>query len=103
MLVVHRFRVPGPEADEFRARAEQLHALLAGSRGCATGSLGRNIDDPGLWALTTTWADVGSYRRALSAHRVAAMGVMQWAIDEPSAYELVEPGRPLNSSAPRGT
>ena len=31
---------------------------------------GRNLDDPTLWVLTTHWADVGSYRRALSSYEV---------------------------------
>ena len=32
--------------------------------------MGRNVDDPALWLLTTTWENVGSYRRALSAYDV---------------------------------
>ena len=56
------------------------------------------MDDPTLWALVTTWEHVGAYRRALSAYDVKlhAVPVLSRALDEPSAYEVVEPGADLN-------
>ncbi len=41
--------------------------------------------------LTTTWANVGSYRRALSAYdvKMTAVPLLSRAVDEPSAYETV--------------
>ncbi len=46
----------------------------------------------------TTWEHVGAYRRALSAYDVKlhAVPLLGRALDEPSAYELVEPGGDLN-------
>jgi len=94
VIVVNRFRVPDADADGF---AEQLHvarAALAEQAGYVDGRIGRNVDDPQLWVLTTTWVNVGSYRRALSAYdvKVTAVPLLSQAIDEPSAYESVEPG-----------
>ena len=45
-------------------------AALAERPGYVGGHVGRNVDDPDLWVLTTSWANVGSYRRALSAYDV---------------------------------
>ena len=92
MLVVNRFRTadhPGP----LRADLESVHTLLAQQPGYVTGWLGRNLDDPDLWVLTTRWANVGAYRRALSSYDVKLHGVpvLSRAIDEPSAFEVVEP------------
>jgi hypothetical protein len=41
--------------------------------------------------LTTQWVTVGAYRRALSSYDVKtrAVPVMQHALDEPSAYEVL--------------
>lgn len=103
MLVVNRFRVD--EADvAFLAELQGALDLLAAEPGFADGSLGRNMDDPGLWVMVTRWRDVGSYRRALSAYgvKVGAVPLLSRAIDEPSAYEPVEPGRELNQARPRG-
>ena len=62
-------------------------AVLAEGVGYVAGRVGRNLDDPDLWVLTTTWANVGSYRRALSSYdvKVAAVPLLSRAIDEPSA------------------
>jgi hypothetical protein len=53
--------------------------------------------------LTTTWQNVGSYRRALSAYdvKVTAVPLLSRAVDEPSAYELVEDAAALNVAVPR--
>jgi len=105
VLVVNRFRVPPPEAEAFRADLEAALGLLAARPGHLGGEVGRNVDDPELWVLSTRWADVGSYRRALSSYdvKVGAVPLLSRALDEPSAYEVVEPGGALNEAAPRAT
>ena len=88
MLVVTRYRVADDDADFAAAAARALEALVA-RPGCTGAHLGRNVDDPSLWTLTTTGARVGDYRRALSAYEVKlhAVPVMYRAIDEPTAFE----------------
>nr|WP_242680416.1 antibiotic biosynthesis monooxygenase family protein [Nocardioides sp. IC4_145] len=101
-MVVNRFRVP--EGDErFRADLQRAHETLAARAGYVTGLIGRNVDDPALWVLTTTWENVGAYRRALSSYDVKldAVPVLSRALDEPSAYEPVDPGTVLNTGVPR--
>jgi hypothetical protein len=53
------------------------------------GRVGRSIDEPELWVLSTRWQTVGAYRRALSAPevKVHAVPLMYRCIDEPSAFE----------------
>ncbi|MDP2775680.1 MAG: antibiotic biosynthesis monooxygenase family protein [Nocardioides sp.] len=103
MLVVNRFRVPEDDGDAFRGDIESAFAVLAAQRGYVRGSIGRNLDDPTLWVLTTTWENVGSYRRALSTYdvKMGAVQLLSRAIDEPSAYEPVEPGAVLNVGSAR--
>ncbi|HTW17023.1 MAG TPA: antibiotic biosynthesis monooxygenase family protein [Nocardioides sp.] len=103
MLVVNRFRVPESEATTFRVDVETARAALADRPGYVSGTIGRNLDDPELWVLTTTWVHVGAYRRALSSYDVKlyAVPLLGRALDEPSAYEPVEPGTDLNVSAAR--
>lgn len=103
MIVVSRFRVPECDAGEFRAAVAQAHAALAACPGYAGGTVGRNVDDPALWVLTTTWENVGSYRRALSSYdvKLRAVAVLSRALDEPSAYEVVTGDTVLNTGSPR--
>ena len=103
MLVVNRFRVLPPDEDAFRGDLERARATLATRPGYVDGVIGRNVDDPGLWVLTTRWEHVGAYRRALSAYDVKlhAVPLLSRAIDEPSAFELVEPGGDLNEQHAR--
>ena len=103
MLVVNRFRVPESEGERFRAEVAEAHAALSEQAGYLHGSIGRNVDDPTLWVLTSTWEHVGAYRRALSAYDVKlyAVPVLGRAIEEPSAYEAVEPGTDLNVAGTR--
>ena len=110
MLVVNRFRSPdasagGDAGAAFRADLEAVHGLLAGSPGYVEGWLGRNLDEPDLWLLGTRWANVGAYRRALSSYEFKLRGVpvLSRAIDEPSAYEVVEPDAVLNVAGTRVT
>jgi quinol monooxygenase YgiN len=103
VLVVTRFRVPPEEAPAFREGLEAAHALLAAQPGYADGRVGRAVDDPGLWVLSTRWDSVGAYRRALSSYdvKLGAVPLLSRALDEPSAYELVEPGTVLNTEVTR--
>lgn len=103
MLVVNRFRVVVAEGETFRAELETARRALAGCAGYAGGEVGRNLDDPELWVLTTRWENVGSYRRALSSYdvKLAAVPVLGRALDEPSAYEPADAGTTLNIASPR--
>lgn len=103
MLVVTRFRVIESDAASFRHDVEVAHALLAERPGYRDGTIGRNIDDPELWVLETRWESVGAYRRALSSYdvKLGAVPLLSRALDEPSAYELVEPGADLNRAGAR--
>ncbi len=91
MIVVNRFRVPEADGGEFRSRVTAALSALAARPGYVDGAIGRNLDDPELWVLTTHWENVGSYRRALSSYdvKLTAVPLLSQAIDEPSAYEAV--------------
>ncbi len=103
MVVVNRFRVPEGDAAQFREDVVAALDVLAQRPGHVDGQVGRNVDEPELWVLTTTWANVGSYRRALSAYdvKVTAVPLLSRAVDEPSAYETLEEGVATNSAVPR--
>jgi hypothetical protein len=103
VLVVNRFRVPLEDGESFRADLAAAHEVLTGCAGYVDGQVGRNLDDPELWVLTTRWENVGAYRRALSSYDVKlnAVPLLSRAVDEPSAYELVEPGTVLNIPSTR--
>lgn len=105
VLVVNRFREAADEGGRLRADLERAHTLLAARPGYLDGRLGRNLDDPGLWVLVTCWESVGAYRRALSSYEIKAeaVPVLSAAIDEPSAYEPVDPDTVLNVHASRVT
>ncbi|MGO4256256.1 antibiotic biosynthesis monooxygenase family protein [Marmoricola sp. RAF53] len=100
MLVVNRFRTADPA---FRADLEAAAAVLGTRDGCEDVSLGRNLDEPDLWVMVSRWRDVGSYRRALSSYevKVGAVPLLSRAVDEPSAFEPVEPGGTLNEHGSR--
>ncbi|WP_110205207.1 antibiotic biosynthesis monooxygenase family protein [Nocardioides daejeonensis] len=97
MYVVNRFRVPADGAERFRDDLDAAHAVLAAASGYLEGRVGRNMDDPELWALHTRWANVGAYRRALSSYdaKLVVVPLLSRAVDEPSAYEEVLVGVPL--------
>ena len=88
MLVVTRYRVSEDDV-EFHPQARVALAALAARPGCLGGTVGRNLDEPELWLLSTSWRTVGDYRRALSHPdvKVRAVPLMYRCIDEPSAYE----------------
>lgn len=100
MLVVNRFRAP---AAGLRAELESLRGLLATSPGFLEAQIGRNLDEPDLWVLSTRWESVGAYRRALSTYdfKMHGLPLMVHALDEPSAYEVVEAHTVLNVAEPR--
>lgn len=103
MLVVNRFVVPEEQALAFRDDLERARRALAERPGHLASRIGRNVDDPTLWTLVSTWEHVGAYRRALSAYDVKlhAVPVLSRAIEEPSAYESAEPGTDLNVAGTR--
>jgi heme-degrading monooxygenase HmoA len=89
MLVVTRYVVPESEGAVF---AEQARAALDALRvrpGCRSAVIGRAVDDPTLWTLTTRWESVGAYRRGLSGYevKVHAVPLMYRSIDEATAFE----------------
>ena len=91
MLVVSRFRVPEAEGEAFRGDVERAHEVLAERPGYESGRIGRNLDDPSLWTLVTTWENVGAYRRALSSYdvKMTAPEALAHSVPEPSAYEVL--------------
>jgi len=103
VLVVNRFRVPDDAAEGFRADLDRALAALAACHGYLDGRIGRNVDEPILWVLVTAWEGPGAYRRALSSYDVKlhAVPVLGRAIDEPGAYETVDPDTVLNVASPR--
>jgi quinol monooxygenase YgiN len=103
VLVVNRFRVDEGDAGAFAEDVARAHALLAARPGYVAGAVGRNLDDPTLWVLMTRWDNVGAYRRALSSYdvKLQAVPLLSRAVDEPSAYEVVEPGTVLNIESTR--
>lgn len=106
VLVVTRLRTPDTgAATGADLRAGLLHALsiLAAAPGYVGGEVGRNVDDPGLWVISTRWENVGSYRRAMGSFeaKMHVQPLMVHAVDEPSAYEAVEEGTDLNEAKSR--
>jgi hypothetical protein len=91
MLVVSRFRYPDDTVDRPIGELRSCVTHFSRFAGFVSGSVGRALDDPTLWLLTTTWQDVGSYRRALSSYEVKAevVPVLANALDEPSAFEVL--------------
>lgn len=107
MLALSRFRYD--DADPRAAEAD-LTRCLDGLRACAgyvDGTVGRSLDDPGLWVLQTRWSNVGAYRRALSSYdvRMSVVPLLSRAVDEPSAFEVIvgKGATTPNSAQSRGT
>ncbi|WP_370614932.1 antibiotic biosynthesis monooxygenase family protein [Mumia sp. Pv 4-285] len=86
MLVITRFRVPSEAATDFTADLRAVVDAFASRPGLVDSYVGRNLDEPTLWTLTTRWESVGAYRRALSSYDV------KLATAEPYALALEEPG-----------
>lgn len=89
MLSVTRHRVPLQNSGAFLADAETAVELLRQRPGFVSATVGRATDDAELWLVATSWADVGSFRRALSSYevKIGAVPLLASAIDEPTAFE----------------
>jgi hypothetical protein len=90
LLVVSRYRV----VEDRSAWLAQMHsalAVLGESEGFVRGWIAQATDDSELLVVSTTWAGVGAYRRALSRFEVKmhVVPLLSTAIDEPSAYEAL--------------
>jgi hypothetical protein len=93
VLVVTRHRLPltgYADVPGALAGARDVLAVLSEQPGYVRGWLARAVDDPDLLVLAHEWADVGSYRRALSAYDVK----LRWpflltAVDEATAFEVL--------------
>ena len=104
MLVVNRFRVAEGDVEAFRRHVVAALEVLSARDGYVDGAVGRSVDEPELWLLQTRWENVGSYRRALSSYdvKLGAVPLLSRAVDEPSAYEIVDTGdHDLNRQMPR--
>jgi heme-degrading monooxygenase HmoA len=88
MIAIARFKVPTAQAPEFRGRIERALHVFSERDGFISGDFGKNLDENDLWTLVTHWANVGSYRRALSSTQVKmeVVPLLATAIDEPGAY-----------------
>ncbi|MFV0458492.1 MAG: antibiotic biosynthesis monooxygenase family protein [Actinomycetales bacterium] len=86
-----RFRIAQPDVADFLDQAEQGLEVLRRQDGCVEARLAQNLDEPDLFVLATGWADVGSYRRAMSAYEVKLVvhPLLYRCLDEPTAYSDV--------------
>jgi len=93
VLVVTRHRLPLPgyaATGDALGAAKELLAVLADRPGYLRGWLARAVDDPDVLVLAHEWADVGSYRRALSSFEVKMLWpFLQTAQDEATAFEVL--------------
>ena len=101
MIVVTRFDVAEAGGESFVERARVALAALAERPGYRGGRVGRAVDVPSSWLITTEWDDMGSYRRSLSGYdvKIAATPLLAQAIGEPSAYEVLYDDGPGASSS----
>lgn len=74
--------------DAFVAQLQTVAEYWRTSSGNLSVEVLRNIDDPSLAALASSWRDVGSYRRSFMGYEAKMLltPVMLRALDEPSAY-----------------
>jgi quinol monooxygenase YgiN len=92
VIAISRHRVAEAQARQFLQEAGQAVAVLQKQPGFQTARIARALDDGSLWLIATEWSDVGAYRRALTTYdvRVHAVPLLATALDEPSAYEVLE-------------
>jgi len=92
LLVIVRFRVSPDARAPWLAGAERVMAIFARQSGFQCASIGQSTDETDLLLLRSEWDSVGDYRRALSDMDMKMYGIpfMAQAIDEPSAYELLQ-------------
>ena len=90
VLVVSRYRVETDRA-EWLARTRAALAVLGESTGFLRGQIAQSTDEADLMVVSTSWTNVGAYRKALSRFEVKAQVIplLSSAIDEPSAFEAV--------------
>lgn len=90
VLVVSRYRVETERA-AWLAQMRAALGVLGESSGFLRGQIAQATDDPDLMVVSTSWANVGAYRKALSRFEVKAQVIplLSLAIDEPSAFEAV--------------
>ena len=90
--MLNRFRVPENQTNTFVTQGRAAVTVLTDRTGFVSADLGRNLDDPELWTITTRWQNVGSYRRALQGYesKMVVVPLLSLAIDEPSAYDDAE-------------
>lgn len=89
MIAIARFEVPLGRAGHFEIQLEAARLALSECVGFLSGEYGQSLDAPTLWALTTQWKNVGSYRRALSSThiKIEVVPLLAQAMDEPGAFE----------------
>ncbi len=87
----HRLPLSGfADASAALEAARDTLEALADRPGYLRGWLTRAIDDPDLLVVAHEWADVGSYRRALSSFDVKMRWpFLQTAVDEATAFEVL--------------
>ena len=95
-----RFDVPETESQQFLEQSRTALAALAERTGYLQGRLGRAVDEPTTWVMTTEWAGVGAYRRSLSPYdvKVALAPLLVYGRDAVSAFELVASDPPRSGS-----
>lgn len=89
MIAFSRFRVAADAEASFSQRADTAVAFFRTRPGNLSADLVRNLDEPDLWAIATTWENVGSYRRSFNGYdaKIVLVPLLSEAIDEPSAYD----------------
>ena len=90
VLVVSRYRVES-DRSQWLSQMRMALAVLGQSAGFVRGQIAQATDDADLMVVSTSWTNVGAYRKALSRFEVKAQVVplLSMAIDEPSAFESV--------------
>ena len=91
LVVVIRFVIDSDEAVAFTSSAQSVADVLAVRDGCTEVAVCRSTDDRGHWLISTRWASVGQYRRAMSAIDVRAQCIPFFgsAVDELTVYEVL--------------
>lgn len=90
VLVVSRYRV-NSDRPAWLAQMREALGVLGESVGFVRGQIAQATDDADLMVVSTSWENIGAYRRALSRYEVKlhAVPLLSTAIDEPSAFESV--------------
>lgn len=91
MLVVMRLEIPAGEVVDVPTAAGEALSVMAREPGYLTGSLGRAVDDPARWVLSTRWSGAGPCRRGLSSYdvKVALAPLMAFTLPQESVYDVV--------------